>query len=560
MDPRYRRVVLVMGTQMGKTASLANVIGHKLDDDPAPILYIAPTKSLLEKVIEPQLADMLRSVTSLRSKMPGGKAQTKMMKKVAGVSLRLVWAGSETELSAQPAHTVVIDERDKMPAIKGAGDPETLAGARTSNYPDSKIYVTSSPSEGTVQTEIDPETGLERWQLTDPQDIPSAVWRAWQEGTRHEWAVPCQHCREFFVPRFKLLKWPEGSTPRQALRDARLACPRCGGLHDESHKSRMNGEGVFVAPGQRVVDGVVSGAAPDSDIASFWVSGLMSPWVTFGQRAAAWIRAAASGDQDRIRAEINTSFGELYQLRGQAPDWQAVRALGAGYRLGDIPRGARVLFMTADVQKDHIVCVVRAWGVEFESWLVHTEDLWGDPEKPEVWDRLTKFSERKFGEMVISACAVDSGYLAERAYEWCYKRGAYATKGRERPQKLYAATDVEVNRNGRRLFAGMKLWTFDHSYFKGWVHDRLNWPQEQPGAWHLPVDVPDDYCRQLVAEQRMRLPSGGVQWIKSGTNDDLDCEALQAFLAHVEGVRNLEHAGAKSDADDFSELGRALNG
>lgn len=551
-------MVCVMGTQMSKTTSFLNVIGRKLDDDPAPVLYIGPTKSNLESIAEPQISAMLRSVPSLRAKMPGGKAQKKLVKRVAGVTLRLVWAGSATELASQPAHTVIVDERDKMMAIKGEGDPETLATARIATYPDGKIFIASSPTEGTVQTYVHPDTGFEHWQLTDPQDIPSAIWRDWQEGTRHEWAVPCQHCHEFFIPRFKLLKWPDGATPRSALKDARLACPKCGGLHEESSKEALNAKGKPVAPGQRIVDGEVVGEIPGNDTASLWVSGLMSPWVSFGQRAAAWIRAAASGNQDRIRAEINTSFGELYQLRGQAPDWKAVQELGAGYKLGDIPRGVIVIFLTVDVQKDHLVCVVRAWGVELESWLIHCEELWGDTDQPEVWERLTALSEKQFSGKAIAAVAVDSGYRTERAYQWCHERGAhsYATFGRDRPAKLYASFDVEVNRLGRRLFSGMKRWILDESYFKGWVHDRLNWPQEQPGAWHLPSDVPADYCRQLVGEQRMRLPSGGVQWVKSGANDYLDCEKQQVFLAHVEGVRNMKLDAKKRS---ISELARGLN-
>src|SRR5690348_2164665 len=43
-DPRYRRIVAVMGAQMSKTEGLAlNVIGQRLDDDPTPIIYVGPT-------------------------------------------------------------------------------------------------------------------------------------------------------------------------------------------------------------------------------------------------------------------------------------------------------------------------------------------------------------------------------------------------------------------------------------------------------------------------------------------------------------------------------------
>lgn len=543
-----------MGSQMGKTAGMLNIIGHKLDDDPAPILYIGPTKSNVDGVIEPQLTYMLRSTPNLWSKMLHGKKAQKLVKRISGVTLRLAWAGSATELASQPAHTVLADEVDRMEPIPGEGDPVTLAEARIATYPDGRLIITSTPTAGNVDIERDPVSGMERWAISPAEDIASPSWRLWQEGTRHEWAVPCPHCREYFVPRFRLLTWPEGCTPQRALREARLACAQCGALIGDEYKAAINAAGLYVAPGQRVVNGVVVGDPPDSDTASFWASGLMSPWVGFGQRASAWLMAVQSGDQERVRSVLNTAFGELYQTRGQAPEWEELRNCCQDYKLGDVPFGAQILFLTVDVQKDRLVCLVRGWGVEFESWLIHREELWGDTDEPEVWERLDHLAERQFGDKVIQAIAVDSGYRADQAYEWCHRHGskAYATKGRDAPAKLYTSNNVEVMRSGRRLRTGLKVWTFDHSYFKSWIHDHIAWPQDQVGSVHLPSNIDDDYCKQIVAEQRMRLPSGRSQWIKiSKSNHYLDCEAMQVFLAHVEGVRALRSANPGAPAQIY---------
>ena len=257
-DPHYRRVVAVMGSQMGKTAGLLNVIGHKLDDDPAPILYIGPTKSNVDGVIEPQIYQMLRSAPSLWSKTLHGRKAQKLIKRVSGVTLRLAWAGSATELASQPAHTVLVDEVDRMAPIPGEGDPVSLAEARIATYPDGRLIITSTPTEGNVSASRHPKTGVEHWDVAEPEDLSSAVWRLWQEGTRHEWAVPCPECDTYFVPRFKLLTWPEGCTPKRALKDARLACPSCGALIADEHRSRMNARGHYLAPGQRVEAGRVA--------------------------------------------------------------------------------------------------------------------------------------------------------------------------------------------------------------------------------------------------------------------------------------------------------------
>lgn len=570
VNVQWREIAAAMGTQMGKSAGLFNIVGRKLDDDPAPVLYLGPTKSNIDTVVEPQIQQMLKSSPSLWAKTVKGRKAKKLAKLVSGVKLRLGWTGSPVEVAAETAHTVLLDELDRMLPIPGEGDVPTLARARISNYPDGLMVATSTPTEGSVDVEKHPDTGIEHWAVSEPEDIASQIWKLWQEGTRFEWAVPCPHCGKYFIPRFRLLSWPEGCSPTRALREAVLACPTNGCLITEGSKGWMNAAGTMLAPGMQVKDfklsttsaekigkpfnpyfpepdsiqnGEVIGQAPEAESCTFWVSGLMSPWRTFGQRAAAWLRAVRSGDQDKIRAVLNTEFGEMYRTRGQAPELQALKDCCAGYSFEQVPKGVRLLFLTVDVQQDRLVCSVRGWGAEFESWLIYREELWGDTAEPEVWARLDRLADREFGGIGISAYAVDSGYRKEHVLEWCRRRSkAYATKGAGgRITKLFHASDAEVNHRGKRLKIGIKVWALDEQYFKAWVHDHIGWPQDQPGSWHLPNDIEDDYCKQIVAEQRMRLPSGRTQWMKvHKDNHYLDCEALQVFLAHVEGVRHLK--------------------
>ncbi len=550
----YRGIVAVCGTQMGKTSSLMNIQGEKLDNDPAPCLWIGPTKSNVENVIVPQFEAMISGCESLRSKLTDGR-QKALLKRIAGTVMRFAWSGSATEIASMPAHTVVVDEVDKCEPVPGHGSVIVQAEARISNYRHSGgiIVATSSPTEGTVETEIHPETGLEHWKLSDPKDVASEIWRQWMQSTRHEFMLLCPECGEYFAPRLRYLTgWEEGASPVQAKRRARLLHAKCGSLLSDRHKQWMVENGRAIAPGQRVVGGEVVGDPPESEWWGIWISGLCSPWVSWGDRAYDWIRAARSHDEESIRATINLGFGELFRISGEAPPWEEIRKLSDDslYDLGTVPVGVRLIFLTVDVQKDRLVCCVRGWGVGMESWLIHREELWGDTSSNEVFQRLDELAGREWDGHGIQAVAVDSGFRTEMVYSWCVRRGAraYATKGRDKPSKLYASADVETQRNGRKVKRGLKVWTFDHGYFKGWVHDHLRWPQDQPGAWHLPRQIGDDYCRQLVAEQRMRLPSGAISWVRTGTNDWLDAEALQVLVAHLEGVRYLKPPDAPAPA------------
>lgn len=568
VNPIYRGVIAVMGTQQGKTAGLLNICGRKLDDDPAPVLWIGPTKSNVQNVLEPQIEAMIENSPSLKYKRPPSKRRPKLLKIVNGVPFRLAWAGSATELASQPAHTVVVDERDKMKPLPGEGDVMVLAGARTSNYPDSVIIGTSSPTDGNVDITIHEVTGLEHWAVADADDLDSPIWKLWQLGTRFEFCWPCQHCGEYFAPRLRhLTGWVSGASPIQAKRRAVVACPHCRGTHQNSQKELMNARGKMIAPGQWVdaATGEVRGEPPEAEWATFWVSGLCSPWVSFGQRAHQWIAAVRSHDQETLRATVNTGFGELYRTRGEAPPWEDIKAKSdaSPWKLGDIPSWAQLFFLTIDVQQDKLVAVTRGWGAEWGSILIDRTEIWGSTDEGQVWDKADKHLERELQPgVIIDAACVDSGYRKERAYDWAAKhshRNVYASQGRDNPKKIYAPHDIETTRAGKRLWGGMKVWTLDAGYFKGWVHDRIKYPEDQNGAWRLPQNVGDDYCKQIVAEQRMKTAAGKTLWVKRSVNDYLDCEAMQVFLAHVEGVRNLIPPGEGDDDSSLGDIARRLN-
>ena len=44
-DPEVERIVLMLGSQLGKTEVILNYIGRRFDIDPCPILFIQPSKN-----------------------------------------------------------------------------------------------------------------------------------------------------------------------------------------------------------------------------------------------------------------------------------------------------------------------------------------------------------------------------------------------------------------------------------------------------------------------------------------------------------------------------------
>ncbi|KAB2666794.1 terminase [Brucella tritici] len=572
-DHRYTRNVLVTGAQSGKTESILDVIGYRCDTRPVPILYVGPSKDFLTDQFEPRLMGLFDEAPKLKAKLSRGKRMKKTLKRVAGVTVRLAHAGSSTALKSDPAGLALVDEYDEMLAnIKGQGDPLGLVEARGITYADFMTGITSTPSQGMVETEMDEETGLEFWKVAPPDDVASPIWKLWQEGTRHHWSWRCPHCREWFVPRFKCLSWPKTATPAQARREAFLECPRNGCVIEESDKAEMNATGVFVAPGQTVdEEGNVFGDPPDTTTLSFWVSGLASPFVSFGERAETYLKALASGDSSKVQTAVNAGFGEVFTPGGgDVPEWEEVARLKAPYLPRTLPD--QTIFLTAgvDVQKNRLPFVIRAWGPRATSWLVDSGDLWGETSQQDVWDDLAELLTQPIDGLPIRLAFVDSGFRPgkkfavpeHRVYEFArrFPRFVFPTKGRRTQSKPIIQSKIEVKSDGKSAKYGLTLHLLDTDHWKSWVHERLRYPhltedgRPALGAWYLHSQTTDDYCQQIVSEARTTSPSGTPVWVqRSRENHLLDCEALAAAAGYQLNAHRLGPNARRRDDDDRAE-------
>ena len=538
----YKRVVGVMGSQMGKTDLEANVLGHKIDLHNVPVMYVGPTKDFCEGVWEPRFMDMVES-TPLKDKLAPGR-HPKTRKVIAGVKASFGWSGSASKLAGESACLVMVDERDRMKDdVKGEGDPVEMADGRHETYFDGQTGVFSTPTIGNVKRYVDDETGLEHWEISD--DVGSATWKIWQEGTRHEWMVPCPHCGEYFSPCLQHLIWPE-ETPADQITadDVVLACIHCSAAIFFDDREWMLERGVAVAPGQWVDDdGVVQGEPPFSLTYSLWVSGLVSPWRDWFTMAQRYIAAEASGDPTRLQAVINVQFGELYSYTNEAPDWEIVQSLRTltAYEMGTLPVGEEPIAIVAgvDVQKDRLVYIIRAYYPRMTSYLIEHGEIYSDStgtDADDVWTALGSFQDRQWNGRRIDRMFIDSRYRTAMVFAFVrkHRKWAFPTVGVDTAAKPLTRKLVDVNAAGKVVKGGIGRWTIDTDYFKRWIHERIERDQALPGLWHLPVDTDDEYCKQLVAQARIVKPTGAIVWVNVRKDDHyLDCEMMGLACAHT---------------------------
>ena len=558
-EGRYRRVVAVTAAQSGKTDNILDVIGARLHQRPGPVLYVGPSREFVVDQFEPRLASLLDQAPVLADKVLRGKRNKKLLKIVAGVRVRLGFAGSSSSLKSDPFALGIVDEYDEMSAnIRGQGDPLGLVEARGETYADYVTAITSTCSRGHAETEIDPVSGLEFWKVGDPQQIESPIWRLWQSGTRHHFTWACPHCGGFFVPRFKDLRWPKDATPAQARRAAYMLCPLkdCGGVIENHHKPDMIAGGVMVAPGQTIEDAFADRNVPDSSTWSSWTSGLCSPFVTFGERAERYLNAFLSGEDDKVQTVMNAGFGELYSpgATGDLPEWKAVLSHRLPYARREVPAGVIRVVAGVDVQKRSLVYVIRGFGSRGSSWLLDYGQLYGMTDEPTVWNDLTTLMTAPVGGLIIEKVFIDSGFRPDKAeagdehkvYEWARRNSfiAMPTKGRDTlGGKPFSISKIEVKPDGTKSAYSLDLVHINTDFFKGLVHSRLKTPIDEPGALFLhsgdEVEY-EDYARQLVSEARILENGVKPRWVKrQKDNHFLDCEALAAAAAYTLNVQSI---------------------
>lgn len=523
---------------MGKTENLLNIIGHRFTDGPyVPALFIGPTEKNVRSISKDRFTKMINSTASLDSRLEKGTRQTLLEMFFSGVRMGFGWAGSPTELASHPAGLILLDELDRMVTdVGGEGDPVSLATARTKNYAGAKIIITSTPT------------------ISDA----SALESHFKSGTMGMYAIPCPDCGEYFIPTFAQLWWPKNDNGRHAHPEeiqagTRLCCPECGTMIENKQKAAMVAQGRYIYhryEGETLTR--LGFEAPPNQTASFWISGICSPWMTLADLAQSWIDADNASDNARRQTIINTNFGEWWSMGGERPDYREIQRLIDDYEPKTAPRGVQMVTMGVDVQSTGLYYQVWGWGYNSESWLLENGFLGGNTAYDDVWLRLTRVWEQEYTNIRVGAVFIDSGYRpgdTERVpdhmvYKYCrqHLNQCFPVKGRDTLDSPYKQSKIDVTLSGRVFKGGLRLFHVNTDYYKQWIYTRIQWPadiMDQPGRMHLHRETTETLMRQMVSEEMVIKPSGRIIWIRKGENHYLDCGVYAAAAASHMGVGSL---------------------
>lgn len=523
-DIRTRKVVLMFAAQMGKTQSaLLNAVGYYMHYDPCPALFLEPTVEMAETVSKNFLSPMLRDtpvLAAIASSRSRDRNNTILEKQYPGGYIALQGANSPAALASRPIRVLFADEIDRYPASAGMeGDPLALAEKRLTAFWNAKVIVTSTPTIREM----------------------SRIEAEYEHSTKEVWTVPCPICGGYQPLTWDKIDFEAVKEAVRAGEDAEICmgCAHCGKKSPEyAWRARFH-QGKYAAE------------FPRRKVRGFFVNALASPFQSWGAITEEFLSAvdrARSGDKEPLKTWTNTRMAQTWDEEGVQIDDKDLMARAEEYG-AEVPDGVIALTCGVDTQDDRFEYEIVGWGRGKESWGIEKGEIYGDMDRPDIWERLDQvllrtFAKRDGTTLTLTAVCIDSGgHHANEVYRFClprWGRNVWAVKGSNQGMDVpFISNPTKRNRMHVPLF----ILGVDTG--KVLIYDRLKIERPGPGYCHFPLERGYDerYFQGLTAEKRIVTYKKGravTAWVLKSSgyrrNEPLDIRnyAMAAMeIAHI---------------------------
>ena len=580
-----REIGISKGSQLGISTIGVGWSMYIADQGLGPTLITQPTKDavteFVEQKMEPSIAVCKKVKDSLGENKPKYLPNTKLRKGFPGGFLSFVSAGSPTSLRSKSIRNLVIDEEDALSTdLAGEGSAPQLAIRRVANFPDHKIFRISTP--------VLKET--------------SSIEPYCNTGTAERYLVPCPSCNpnlDKYGTYFQI-KWENISWEGRDYSTAQLACPSCGELHDEHHKTWMLENAFWYRYNPTPIKGMqdderryqilvalekegyynlsedeidyLEMTSIDDEmekVCTFFISALYSPlgFFSWAEAARLFIQATDRNDHSLIKTFVNTVLGESYANEDGTIDVRGIEArkeLYSPYGDFEIPMGGLVVTMGVDVQKDRLEATIIATGEHDEEWLVDYKVFYGETKnlgdgryfhkgQLTCWGHLREFLDTTYmhqsgHKLPIECTMIDARYNSPEVFAFCRDletKRIYPVYGTAGWGKGYLERPQRRNKYGVLPFKGFT------DELKVLLYSQLR--NETPGPRYVhfsrTIDYPKKYFKGLTIEElKTKELKGGSElyWYNppGGRNEPLDtyCYAKVAFLALALSIDNRKQA------------------
>lgn len=539
-DLKIREVVIQKPAQIGLTDVVVDLILWIAVNDPSPTALFLADADTARKILKFRIVPALKSM-GLVSHQSAAKSQDVTKFEVTlrnGFYLAVSWGSSVSQTASMAFKRVFIDEVNKpgYDAVKQEGGALGRIRERTETYPDSKIFVFSSPT-------------LDTGRITQELESCDAIF---------DFQVECPSCHEHQALTFKNVVWEGGSKAKrdQIIKTARYKCRGCGELWTEAQRK------AAVLAGATVLRDMADEEEPQGNTSKigYQLHRLVSLFK--GGALPEMIRRWNSAQDDVLELQnvINSVFGEPFVPRISAKQEDAIEQImrcRSDDGPGIMPEKVLCLVCGIDVQQNGFWYRLRAFLSNMTSFGVEEGFV-------TTWEELEAVVFRhEIGLPKVWRAMIDTGggreegariSRTEETYHWIRKnrgRGVriFGCKGSPRalPTKIKFGTPLERTPSGKPIPGGLQIIHVNTEAFKEalwWRIDKTNEDHTQPGCWFVHCETTEGIAGQIAAEEKRRTRNGGIEWVKvKRENHMLDCEILCLVAVDFElrgGIRPLQ--------------------
>jgi phage terminase large subunit GpA-like protein len=523
-DPSVEDIVVVSSSQVGKTEILGNVIGYYIEQDPSPLMVVQPTLEMAQTWSKERLSPMLRDTPVLNGKVRNVKSRdsenTILSKVFPNGNLTISGANSPASLAGRPKRVAIGDDVDRFPPSAGTeGDPVKLLFKRTTAFWNRKRALFSTPTNQN-----------------------SRIWKAFQFTDQRYYFVPCPKCGEFQTLKWKdkvtgkyRVKWEKDKRGKPLPHTAYYECEHCEAHLTDADIIWMVRRGEWRA------------TQPFNGKAGFSLNEIYSPWVKLRETVDNFLESEK--DPELLKVWINTALGEIFEERGDAPEWERIYMRREKYPIGKIPAGGLLLVAGADVQKDRVEVEILAYGRGRQTWSIDYRVIMEDMTTPGAKAALDKLMQEQFphelgGRAMIRVLAIDSGYATQDVYNWARRyppNRVMAVKGSSTSSMILGLPKlVDVTVDGRKIERGARYWPVGVSVCKTELYGLLRLEKNPDGTFpdgycHFP-EYDEEFFKGMTAEELVMV-GRRPEWKKTRErNEQLDCRNYGRAAASFCGI------------------------
>jgi len=482
-------LVLVFGTQLGKTTMIQIGTAWRICNKPQPILWVMPNKELAESFSETRWMPLFDDSPTLADQKPANVHKfRKTEQHFKRATCNFVGSNSPSQLASRPAGQVNQDEIDKF--------------AKETDTETSAVHLADNRTKSFI--------GSLRVKTSTPTTVDGPIWQEYLKGTQEKFLLPCPHCGERIELLWEQVRWDkEAKTDdkwdmSKVEESAHYECQHCKESINDGMKMEMLQEGIWEAQNPSAQKG----------FRSFHLNSLYAPWrsCSFGALAVKFLRdtETMNGLQDFTNSAMAMPWEQVETSITDA----RILGLKGDYEQGTCPiDNPSSVVICADPGQSETHYVVTAFDADGAGYVIDyatclaVEDL---------LDLIGKEYPTPSGEMVQAECGlIDSGWATYRCYQTCADSGGFfhAAKGSG------ATFGGKISKTIIEQYPGIVLYGYvDHSLKTELYITRI---KDSKPPIQIPKKITKEFLKGISGQKlvKRKTPSGQILVFKDIAHD-----------------------------------------